>query len=214
MARIEYYKTLLISDSGKGKTYSFRNMNKETTGFINLEKSLSFKNEFKHYANPQTITETKVILAEYVTNKDIDCIVLDSLSKYLDKLLGEARKSRKGFDVWGYYNEEVGKFLDYINSIDKYMFITGHPEYLVDAEGVGGKRLKTKGKEWEGNIEKEFTIVGYVDRKLANKKVEAWFDFYLNESSSKIPPAILGEDVTSIPNDANYLLEQLIKFNS
>ena len=45
----DYYKVLLVSLSGKGKTYSSRNLNPETTGFINMEnKPLPFKNTFKH----------------------------------------------------------------------------------------------------------------------------------------------------------------------
>ena len=44
----DYYKVLLVSQSGKGKTYSFRNMNPDTTGFVNVEnKPLPFKNNFK-----------------------------------------------------------------------------------------------------------------------------------------------------------------------
>ena len=46
----DYYKVLLVSQSGKGKTYSAKNLNPETTGFINVEnKPLSFKNSFKYH---------------------------------------------------------------------------------------------------------------------------------------------------------------------
>ena len=42
----DYYKVLLVGQSGRGKTFSFRNMNPDTTGFINVEdKPLPFKNK-------------------------------------------------------------------------------------------------------------------------------------------------------------------------
>ena len=68
-------------------------------------------------------------------------------------------------------------------------------------------------KEWEGIIEKEFTIVLYADRKLDdNGKVEAWFDLALENSSSKCPPDIFGEGVYKIPNDCNLVISKLYEF--
>lgn len=92
------------------------------------------------------------------------------------------------------------------------MFITGHYEFL-DIEGQQEKRAKVKGKEWEGLIEKEFTMVVYADRKLDdNKKVQAWFDLSLEGTSSKCPPAIFGEDVHRIPNDCRIMLDKIKEF--
>ena len=70
-------------------------------------------------------------------------------------------------------------------------------------------------KEWEGFIEKEFTIVLYTDRKLNDqKKVEAWFDLALENSSAKCPPDIFGEDVTKIPNDCAFVQQKILEFVS
>lgn len=211
----DYYKVLLVSQSGKGKTYSFRNMNPDTTGFVNVEnKPLPFKNNFKFHARPLNTSQTKVSLKEYAENSAIDCIVIDSLSAYLDMLLAEARATNKGFDVWNKYNEEVGKFFNYLKSIPKEVFISAHYEWIQDEGGARERRIKTKGKEWEGVIEKEFTIVLYADRKIDTntKRVEAWFDLALDNSSSKCPPDLFGEDVFKIPNDSKIIFDKIIEF--
>lgn len=211
----DYYKILLISQSGKGKTYSFRNMNPETTGFINIEnKPLPFKNAFKYHSRPNNVTETKTALGLYAKNPEITCIVFDSFSAYLDMLITECRATKKGFDIWNLYNEEIGKIFDFIKKIEKEVFVVAHYEWIQDEGGARERRAKTKGKEWEGNLETQFTIVLYADRNInqTTKKVDAWFDLALENSSSKCPPAIFGDDIFKIPNDSNFVLEKIIEF--
>jgi len=211
----DYYKVLLVSQSGKGKTYSFRNMNPDTTGFINTENQpLPFKNKFKYHKRPSTMAETKAALKEYSENKEINCIVLDSLSAYLDELLGEARATKRGFDVWNMYNEEVGKLFSFIKKINKEVIITAHYEWIQDEGGAKERRIKTKGKEWEGWIEKEFVMVLYADKQIdpTTNKVNAWFDLSLDNSSAKCPPGIFGEDVHRIPNDTKLVFDAIQEF--
>jgi hypothetical protein len=106
-------------------------MNPETTGMVNCEnKPLPFKNKFKHHARPTTIAEVKTALKKYADDTTIKSICLDSLSAYMDMLISECRATKKGFDIWSAYNEEIGKFLNYIKSIQKEVFITAHYEVL------------------------------------------------------------------------------------
>lgn len=211
----DFYKILLVSQSGKGKTYSFRNMNPNTTGFINIEnKPLPFKNTFKYHSRPSSTIEAKKALKEYSDNSEITCIVIDSLSAYLDMLILECRATKKGFDIWNMYNEETAKFFNFLKKVEKEIFVTAHYEWIQDEGGAKERRIKIKGKEWEGVVEKEFTIVLYADKTLNpnTKKVEAWFDMALENSSSKCPPAIFGEDTFRIDNDSNYVLEKILEF--
>jgi len=214
MAR-DYYKVLLVSQSGKGKTYSFRNMDSETTGFINVEnKPLPFKNNFKYHSRVNNTNETKAAMKEYAINPAINCIVIDSFSAYLDMLIAEARSTKKGFDIWNLYNEEIGKLFSFIKKIEKEVFVVAHYEWIQEEAGAKEKRVKVKGKEWEGVIEKEFTIVLYADRTIdpETKKVNAWFDLALENSSSKCPPDIFGEEVFRIPNDSKLVLDKILEF--
>jgi len=209
----DYYKILLVSQSGKGKTYSSRNLNPDTTGFINVEnKPLSFKNRFKYHTRCTSYTEAYAALVEYARNPEITAIFFDSFSAYVELLLKEARKTKKGFDVWNMYAEEIGKVLDIIKRVPKEVFVTAHYE-ILGIEGNQEKRVKVKGKEWEGLIEKEFSIVLYGDRKVNDqKKVEAWFDLNLENSSSKCPPDIFGEEINRIDNDAQLVLTKILEF--
>ena len=91
---------------------SFRNLDPEVTGFINLEnKPLPFINKFKHYSTPNDWKETYQKLIEYAKNPAIKVVVLDSFSAYVDSLLKTARDTKRNFDIWNYYNEEIGKLL-------------------------------------------------------------------------------------------------------
>lgn len=213
MAR-DYYKTLFVGRSGTGKTYSFRNMDTNSTGFVNVEnKPLPFKNNFKHHARPQTTAQVKEALGAFATNPEITCIVIDSFSAYVDILLSEARTTKRGFDIWSFYAEEIGKFLNAIKKIDKEIFITAHYEWLQGEEGVKEKRIKVKGREWEGLVEKEFTIVLYTDNKVDDKGVPKYFfNLFQENASTKCPPDIFGANVGTIPNDAKVVLDKILEF--
>jgi len=210
----DFYKVLLVGRSGMGKTYSFRNMNPDNTGFINIEnKPLPYKNTYKYHARPTTLNEIKSVIAEYAANPEITTIVFDSFSAYVDILLSESRATKKGFDIWSFYAEEIGKLLNVIKKIDKEVFMTAHYEWLQGEEGVKEKRIKVKGKEWEGLIEKEFTIVLYADNKVDDKgKPQYYFNLFQENSSTKCPPDIFGADIITIPNDTNYVLNKILEF--
>lgn len=209
----DYYKTVLVGASGKGKTYSFRNMNPISTGFINVEdKPLPFKNNFKYHSRPKSVSDIKLAFKEYSENPEITVIVMDSLSAYMEMLLGEARTRFKNFDVWNYYNEEIGKLLNFIKGIKKEVFITAHYE-ILGIEGNQEKRIKVKGKEWEGLIEKEFTSVLYADNKFNDKGIpEYYFNTVQEGTSAKCPPGLLGDGIMRIDNDCNEINKKIVEF--
>lgn len=209
----DYYKVLELSQSGCGKTFSNRNMNPLTTGFINVEnKPLPFKNNFKYHKRPETYIEVLSTMVEYSKNPEITCIVIDSFSAYLDLLLAEARRTKKGFEIWGFYNEEIGRFFTYVKKCQKEVFVSGHYE-ILGIEGNMEKRCKVKGKEWEGLCEKEFTIVLYGERRFNEKgKPEYSYNLVEDGSSAKCPPDIFGEEIQKVPNDNNLIFEKILDF--
>ena len=100
MENRDYYKVLLVGASGKGKTYSFKDMDVNTTGFINVEnKPLPFKNAYKFHKRITTYYEVLETLIEYARNPEIKCIVVDSFSAYSDLVLQEMRKTKKGLTI-------------------------------------------------------------------------------------------------------------------
>lgn len=211
----DFYKILLVSPSGKGKTFSFRNVNPDTFGFVNIEnKPLPFKNQFKYHARPTSRVEAFNTLVEYAKNPEITAIGVDSFSAYTDLVMAEARQTQKGYDIFNFYNDNIAKFFDLVKKIKKEVFLTAHYE-ILGIEGALEKRVKVKGKEWEGVTEKEFTIVLFGDNKFKeNGKPEYFFKLVEENTSAKCPPAIFGEDVYQIPNDVQYILEHINKFKN
>jgi hypothetical protein len=208
----DYYKICLVSPPGKGKTYSLRNMSEATTGFINAEnKPLPFERSFKYYAKPKKFSGALKAIEDYNKNPEIDCIVVDSMSALFEMLLDEMRANFRGFDVWDNYNRGISKLMNAIKSVEKEMFLTAHYE-VINIEGEPEKRIKTKGKEWEGMIEKEFTLVLYADSKFENEKPKYFFKLAAEGTSAKCPPKIFGEEVFKITNDSQIVLEKVVEF--
>ena len=202
------YQFLLIGMPGRGKTMAFRNMNPETTGFINMEsKPLPFINKFKHYSTPNNWQECYQKLIEYAKDSTIEVIILDSFSAYVDSLLKTARDTKKGFDIWNYYNEEIGKLQYLIKKYPKHLVVTGHYEWVETEEGAVEKRLAIKGKEWKGMLEKDYTIVNYADMIVKEGKREYFITMNGDgKSSAKTPPMFLEEGEERIVNDYNLFV--------
>lgn len=210
------YQFAIVGPSGRGKTYSFRNMNIDTCGFINMEgKPLPFINKFKHYYAANTWQDAYAKLIEFAKNPEITEVVFDSLSSYMDSMLKSIRETKRGFDIWSAYNDEVGKFLYIVKKYPKHLFITAHTDTVTTEEGIAEKRIAVKGSEWNKvGIEKDFTIVNYVGIKIIDGKKE--YVLYLNsdgKDSAKTPPFLTDalSNPEYIPNDAKILLDTLNK---
>lgn len=212
-----HYKILLIGESGGGKTYSFRNMNKDTTMYINGEnKPLPFKGNFKYTMIPNYAQDYLAFLQQGSQNSAIDCIIVDSFSSFIDALLLQARATKTGYEIWSYYNEQIGKFNDYIKKVQKPVFVVAHYEILTDeVGGMKKKRAKVKGNEWSGFIEKDYTVVVYAESKVEFGETKAKHFFTLQAdgvNSAKTPPDIFGSEIIVIDNDSNLVLTKIREF--
>jgi hypothetical protein len=204
---------MIVGSPGRGKTYSFVNMNPKSCGFINMEgKPLPFINKFENYYCPNNWQDAYSKLIEYAKNDKITEVVFDSFSSYMDSILKTARETKKGFDIWNMYNEEIGKLMFIIKKYPKDIFLTAHYEWIQTEEGAIEKRIKVKGKEWEGMVEKEFTIVTYADVQIKDGK--KYYNLKLNtdgKDSAKCPPIFMVNNSDIIPNDCNMFLQHVRK---
>src|SRR5260221_6289309 len=127
----DYYKILLVGQTGKGKTYSFKNMDRLRTGYINPEdKPLMFEEPFKYHAKPRKFAGFIKALQDYGNNPEIDVVVIDSLSSVFEMLVAEMRANFSGFDIWNNYNKQITEMFAIIKRMEKEVFITAHYETL------------------------------------------------------------------------------------
>ena len=206
------YQIALIGSSGHGKTMSFRNMNPNTTGFINAEnKPLPFKNEFKFYCSPKSWQETYQKLIEYAKNDEIEVVVLDSFSAYVESLLRNARDTKRNFDIWNMYNDEIGKLTFIIKNYPKHIIVSAHSNIIETQDGVEEKRMMVKGGEWnKASVEKEFTIVHYAGLRVIDGKRK--YTIALNsdgKNTAKTPPMFLVEGEEEIDNDYDLFIKRI-----
>ena len=209
----DFIKVLLVGSSGKGKTFTSKTLNQNTTGFINAEnKPLLFGTKFKYHSRPSNFEEAYKAIIEYVKNPEIYLVFIDSFSAILEYSLTEARKTKKGYDVWNHYNECISKLLELIKRAPKTMFITAHYEVIENVDGNNEKMVKTKGKEWRGQIEREFSVVLFADSKFddTTKKPIYWYNTFQEGTSAKCSSELISE--LTIPNDGKLIFDNIIKF--
>lgn len=205
------YQIMIVGSPGRGKTYSFRNMNPETCGFINMEgKPLPFINKFKHYSAPNGWQDAYNKLIEFAKDPNITEVVFDSFSTYMDAVLKTARETKKGFDVWNEYNTKLAELMFIFKKYTKDIFVTAHYEWIQNEGGAIEKRIKSKGKEFEGMVEKDFTIVTFADMRIKDDKKEYYLKLNTDgKDSAKCPPMFLVDDQDTIPNDSNAFLNHI-----
>ena len=211
-----YYKILLPGGSGKGKTMSARNMDKDKTLFMNIEnKPLPFKGDFKNTTFPTTVQMVLDGIRDGSKDPTINSLFIDSFSAFLDLNMAEARATKKGFDIYNLYNENIGKFNDYVKKCKKEVFVTAHYEILQDEiSGTKERRVKVNGKQWEGMFEKDYTIVLYTESKPNPSGRPSHYFTLVNDgtTSAKCPPDIFGEDVLTIDNDCKLVFDKIQEF--
>lgn len=207
------YQIAIVGPSGRGKTYSFRNMNKNTTGFINIEsKPLPFKNEFKYYHKTTSWQDTYSKLIEYAKDPEIEVVVLDSFSAYAESLLKTSRDIKKNYEIWNHHNDEIGKLIiNLIKSYPKDIFVTAHTESIEIDGGIDEKRISIKGNEWKGKIENNFTMVVYANVKLTENDREYYFELNSDGKTSAKTPPMFFENKSVVPNDSNEIIAEIKK---
>ena len=191
---------------------AFRNMNPDTCAFVNMEsKPLPFINNFTHYCTPENYQICYQKLVEYATDDTVTEVVLDSLSSYPDSVIKYARSEKRGYEIWNFYNEEVGKLLYLFKKYPKDIIVTAHYEWVETGDaGAIEKRIAVKAKEWKGMIEKDFTIVHFANMTVVDGKRNYFIELNSDgKSSAKTPPMFLKEGEEKIENDYSVFLERV-----
>lgn len=207
---------LILGPSGRGKSTSLKNLDKSTTLLINSErKSLPFKGA-KGFVEvrPKTVKEFIDTMNKYKNSTKLKTLVVDSFSAFADMVVHEMRIIYSGFDVWSKNSEKLYEFFKIVkeyNDNNINVIIIGHDETLEGDTGTV-KRLKVKGKEWEGIVEKEFDVVLWANVVMQDES-NAEYKFITQTNGVYPAKSPMGMLPREMPNDMSEVLKLALAFD-
>lgn len=222
--------TLVIADSGSGKSTSIRNLNPEETFIINIaNKPLPFKgwkSKYKQISkdNPSgnlTSTSTSVGIMKalkhvndkmpHITNVVVDDWQYMSSFEYFD------RANEKGYEKFTQIASNLAQVAKMPKDLreDLYIFFLTHSEESTDINGHRKVKAKTVGKMIDNTLTLEglFSIVLFGKAiKQEDGTLEYVFETQTNgENTCKSPMGMFDE--LTIPNDLQYVKECILEYD-
>lgn len=207
----------IMGESGSGKTTSMRNLDPDTTYYIDADrKGLSWRgwkkqynSEKKNYFCSDEPDRVKAKLAG-ISEKcpKIKTVVIDTIGSIM--VADEMRRSReKGFDKWLDLATCIWDMVDmaYLLRDDLTVVFVAHTQTERTEDGYIFTKIKTSGKKLDKIcLESKFTTV------LIAKCVdgEYVFETHSKNSTAKTPMGLFEAD--TIPNDIKTVIEALEEF--
>lgn len=209
----------IMGISGSGKTTSMRNLDPNTTIYIDCDgKGLSWRGwrnqynaENKNYLrtdDPETIKNTLLTIDQNEKYKNIKTVVIDTINGVM--VAEELRHvNDKGYDKWMSLAVYVWTIIQMSNRLrdDLTIIMTAHSETVSDDNGYMETRIKTSGRKLEKMVpESQFTTVllaDYVDGKYV-------FHTRAEHSTCKTPMGAFEEEL--IDNDVTTVIRALEEF--
>lgn len=206
----------IMGESGSGKTTAMRNLNPDTTFYLDCDKKGmswkgwrdSFNTERKNYYKTDMVPVVEQVLKkvnEEEQFKQIQVVVIDTLNGLM--VADEVRRMReKGYDKWVDLAQCVWELLDGLHDLrdDLTVIVICHSQTQKEDDGYTFTRIKTSGKKLDKlNIETKLTTVLQAVVEDGNYLLQT----HANRSTSKTPLGAFADD--KIPNDIVPVLEVL-----
>ena len=207
----------IMGESGSGKTTSMRNLDCDTTYYIDADrKGLSWKGWKKQYNTekknyfcsdePEKVKAKLAAISEKCPK--IKTIVIDTIGSIM--VADEMRRSReKGYDKWLDLATCVWDMVDmaYLLREDLTVVFVAHTQTERTEDGYVFTKIKTSGKKLDKIcLESKFTTV------LIAKCIDGEYVFETRSknSTAKTPMGLF--DTDTIPNDIKTVIEALDEF--
>lgn len=205
-----------MGESGSGKTTSMRNLDPETTFYIDCDKKgLSWKGwreqynvDKKNYLVTdfaQTVMQTLNAISKNEDYSHIKTVVIDTLNGIM--VADEVRRMKeKGFDKWQDLAQCVWSLLDSLYTFrdDLTIIVICHSQTQKEDDGYTFTRIKTSGKKLDKlNVESKLTTV----LNAVCKDGKYIFKTHAENSTAKTPMGAFEEN--EIENDIVKVLEAL-----
>lgn len=209
----------IMGESGSGKTTSMRNLDPETTFYIDCDKKgLSWKGwrdsyniDKKNYVSTdkvQIVQQTLGIINAREEYNHIKVVVIDTLNGLM--VADEVRRMKeKGYDKWVDLAQCVWELLDSLYSFrsDLTIIVVCHSQTQKEDDGYTFTRIKTSGKKLDKlNVESKLTTVLYATCNDGNYV----FQTHANNSTAKTPFGAFQED--EVENDIVKVLDALKEY--
>ena len=201
----------IMGESGSGKTTSMRNLNPETTMYVDCDKKgLSWKgwrNDFSGDKKNYIQTDFPQVALQILQKVD-----KSEQYKHINGLMvaDEMRRMReKGYDKWQDLAASIYGLIDYALTVrdDLTPIFIAHTQTDHDDNGFMFTRIKTSGRKLDKiTLESKFSTV-LLSKVLDGKYV---FETQSDNSTAKSPMGAFEEK--DIPNDIAAVLEALKDF--
>lgn len=209
----------IAGESGSGKTTSMRNLDPETTMYIDCDKKgLSWKGwrsqyngDKKNYLKtdfPQVALQALKKIDKEEQYKHIRVVVVDTINGLM--IADEMRRCKeKGYDKWQDLAQSIYDLIDYALTMrdDVTIIFVAHTQTDYDDNGYMFTRIKTSGRKLDKiTLESKFSTV------LLSKCVDGKFLFetQANFSTAKTPMGAFAEK--EIDNDIVQVMKALEEY--
>ncbi len=224
---METYKPniLVCGYSGSGKSTSIEMLPQDgSTAIVETElKALPFRHKFTKVTTVDNYEGLIPAINKYKADPEVKVIVVDSTSKHLERCLNYCRMTLKNYDIWTMYGRLGSTLMDAMHSKDKIMIGISLDELVEEESNNTGVVAKTyrkmaathMGKELQGKLDKEFTVVLHAMPKFnpATKLLD--FNFLCKPdglTTAKTPRSMFKDRPGGlIPNDLNLVIKELEK---
>ena len=208
---------LIMGESGSGKTTSCRNLNPETTYYIDCDKKgLSWRGWRDNYSvenrnyvctdRPETVQRLVANVAEKAPH--VKNVVIDTINGIM--VADEMRRIReKGYDKWVDLASCAWNLIDtaYSYRDDLTIIFLAHSQTERDDNGYTFTRVKTNGRKLDKIVlESKFTVV------LLSKCVDGKYLFEVHANNSTVKSPLGMFDSNEIPNDVTKVLEAMEEY--
>ena len=147
--------------SGTGKSTSLRNLDPAKTIILNVEqKQLPFKSaaKFTRQAMIANFDSFKKYFKDAIKKEDADVVVIESFTSLCEMIMSKARAIKTGYDIFGWYNDQVWEIIQASKTADNYVVFLGLDQSEQTDGGVSWRFVKVEGQKLKGTIEKEFVM--------------------------------------------------------